>query len=152
MRLVFLLYAEDRDLLPSSSDPGMRQLWESGYSVKTLYARLLVDEALNPDTMDQRRGGWGQLLAAFRLVHDGCEGFIARRGGKLFDADAFPFLEGRDRGSSREAGEVLPVSDGTVLRILHGLMTIEGRGPRRRAGARAPVLPGARRRKHRLGL
>ena len=48
MRLVFLLYAEDRDLLPSSVDPGMRQLWDSGYSIKTLYARLLVDEALNP--------------------------------------------------------------------------------------------------------
>ena len=127
MRLVFLLYAEDRDLLPSSSDPGMRQLWESGYSVKTLYARLLVDEALNPDTMDQRRGSWGQLLAAFRLVHDGHAGFVARRGGKLFDPDAFAFLEGRTKDSPREAGAVLPVSDGTVLRILHGLMTIEGR-------------------------
>ena len=128
MRLVFLLYAEDRDLLPSSSEPGMRQLWDSGYSVKTLYARLLVDEALNPDTMDGRRGAWGQLLAAFRLVHDGHDGFIARRGGKLFDPDAFPFLEGRAKGSPREAGTVLPMSDGTVLRILHGLMTIEGRG------------------------
>lgn len=127
MRLVFLLYAEDRDLLPSSIEPGMRQLWESGYSVKTLYARLLADDALNPDTMDQRRGAWGQLLAAFRLIHDGHEDFVARRGGKLFDPDAFPFLEGRGRGSTREAGTVLPVSDGTVLRILHGLMTIEGR-------------------------
>lgn len=127
MRLVFLLYAEDRDLLPSSADPGMRQLWESGYAIKTLYARLLVDEALNPDTMDQRRGAWGQLLATCRLIHDGHDDFVARRGGKLFDPDAFPFLEGRTKGSPRTAGTVLPVGDGTVLRILHGLMTIEGR-------------------------
>ncbi|MFF8799628.1 MULTISPECIES: DNA methyltransferase [unclassified Methylobacterium] len=127
MRLVFLLYAEDRDLLPSTADPGMRQLWESGYSIKTLYARLLVDEALNPDTMDQRRGAWGQLLATCRLIHDGHDDFVARRGGKLFDPDAFPFLEGRTKGSPRKAGTVLPVGDGTVLRILHGLMTIEGR-------------------------
>ena len=127
MRLVFLLYAEDRDLLPSSANPQLRALWESGYSVKTLYARLLADDALNPDTMDQRRGGWGQLLAVFRLVHDGHPEWVARRGGKLFDPDAFAFLEGRAAGSPRGAGQVLEVSDGTILRILHGLMTVEGR-------------------------
>ena len=127
MRLVFLLYAEDRDLLPSASDPQLRALWESGYSIKTLYARLLADDALNPDTMDQRRGGWGQLLAVFRLVHDGHPDWVARRGGKLFDPDVFAFLEGREAGSVRGDGQVFEVSDGTILRILHGLMTVEGR-------------------------
>lgn len=128
MRLVFLLYAEDRDLLPSSTDPHLKQLWDSGYSIKTLYARLLVDEALNPDTMDERRGGWGQLLAVFRLIHGGHPDWVTGRGGKLFDPDAFPFLEGRERGSPRAEAAILPVSDGTILRILHGLTTIEGRG------------------------
>ncbi|CCE08071.1 conserved hypothetical protein [Bradyrhizobium sp. STM 3843] len=128
MRLVFLLYAEDRDLLPSSTDPQLKQLWDTGYSIKTLYARLLVDEALNPDTMDERRGGWGQLLAVFRLIHGGHPHWVTGRGGKLFDPDAFPFLEGRARGSARTEAAILPVSDGTILRILHGLMTIEGRG------------------------
>lgn len=128
MRLVFLLYAEDRDLLPSSTDPHLKQLWDNGYSIKTLYARLLVDEALNPDTMDERRGGWGQLLAVFRLIHGGHPDWVTGRGGKLFDPDAFPLLEGRERGSARTDGTILPVSDGTILRILHGLTTIEGRG------------------------
>ncbi|WP_244558821.1 DNA methyltransferase [Bradyrhizobium brasilense] len=128
MRLVFLLYAEDRDLLPSSTYLHLKQLWDTGYSIKTLYARLLVDEALNPDTMDERRGGWGQLLAVFRLIHGGHRDWITGRGGKLFDPDAFPFLEGREVGSARSAATVLQVSDGTILRILHGLMTIEGRG------------------------
>lgn len=127
MRLVFLLYAEDRDLLPSSIDPQLKHLWESGYSIKTLYARLLADEALNPDTMDERRGGWGQLLAVFRLVHDGYGGWVARRGGKLFDPDVFPFLEDREKGSRRDVAQVQPVSDGAILRILHGLMTVDGR-------------------------
>lgn len=127
MRLVFLLYAEDRDLLPSSNDPQLKQLWEGGYSLKSLYARLLTDEALNPDTMDERRGAWGQLLAVFRLVHDGAPGWVARRGGKLFDPERFPFLEGRDKGSARADAAILPVSDGAILRILHGLMTVEGR-------------------------
>ncbi|WP_442755895.1 DNA methyltransferase [Methylocystis sp. JAN1] len=127
MRLVFLLYAEDRDLLPSASDPALKQLWEQGYSVKTLYARLLTDEALNPDTMDERRGGWGQLLAVFRLIHSGYSGWVTGRGGKLFDPEGFPFLEGRAKGSARDDAQILPVSDGCILRILHGLMTIEGR-------------------------
>jgi len=128
MRLVFLLYAEDRDLLPSSADPHLKRLWDNGYSIKTLYARLLVDEALNPDTMDERRGGWGQLLAVFRLIHGGHRDWVTGRGGKLFDPDAFPFLEGRASGSSHTDSQILIVSDGTILRILHGLMTIEGRG------------------------
>jgi hypothetical protein len=127
MRLVFLLYAEDRDLLPSSSDPHLKQLWENGYSIKTLYARLLVDEALNPDTMDERRGGWGQLLAVFRLIHQGHSDWVTGRGGKLFNPDSFPFLESRYKGSTLSDARVLLVSDGTILRILHGLMTIEGR-------------------------
>ena len=128
MRLVFLLYAEDRDLLPTHKENGLGELWEQGYSIKTLYSRLLDDEALNPDTMDERRGAWGQLLAVFRLIHDGYPDWVARRGGKLFDPDAFAFLEGRATGSAKEAITVLPVSDGTILRILHGLMTVEGRG------------------------
>lgn len=127
MRLVFLLYAEDRDLLPSSADPHLKTLWEGAYSVKTLYAKLLTDEALNPDTMDERRGGWGQLLAVFRIIHEGHGDWVSRRGGKLFDPDAFPFLEGRSIGSEQSEAKVLPVSDGCILRILHGLMTVEAR-------------------------
>jgi len=127
MRLVFLLYAEDRDLLPSSSDPQLKTLWEGAYSIKTLYAKLLTDEALNPDTMDERRGGWGQLLAVFRIIHEGHGDWVARRGGKLFNPDAFPFLEGRGKGSTTDEAKVLPISDGCILRILHGLMTVEAR-------------------------
>ncbi len=127
MRLVFLLYAEDRDLLPSSSDPQLKTLWEGAYSVKTLYAKLLTDEALNPDTMDERRGGWGQLLAVFRIIHEGHGEWVARRGGKLFDPDVFPFLEGREKGSAKSDAKVLPISDGCILRVLHGLMTVEAR-------------------------
>lgn len=128
MRLVFLLYAEDRDLLPTHTEDGLKALWESGYSIKTLYARLLVDQAVNPDTMDQRRGAWGQLLSVFRIIHEGHPDWVAKRGGKLFDPDAFPFLEGRGLQSTKVDGKVLPVSDGIVLRILDGLMMIDGRG------------------------
>jgi hypothetical protein len=127
MRLVFVLYAEDRDLLPSRTDDAARTLYENGYSARGLYAQLVEDAALNPDTMDERRGGWGRLLALFRLIHRGHKsGLVQARGGKLFDADAFPFLEGRER--VEDAPRVLPVSDGCVLRILEGLMTLAVRG------------------------
>lgn len=128
MRLVFLLYAEDRDLLPTHTEDGLKALWESGYSIKTLYARLLADQAVNPDTMDQRRGAWGQLLSVFRIIHAGHPDWVAARGGKLFDPDAFPFLEGRGPQSTKSDGKVMPVSDGMVLRILDALMMIDGRG------------------------
>ncbi len=127
MRLVFVLYAEDRGLLPSRTDGRAQKLYETGYSLRGLYDRLTGDAALNPDTMDERRGGWGQLLALFRLIHKGHPSrFIQARGGKLFDPDQFPFLGGR--AAPADAPRVLPVSDGCILRILEGLMTLSAKG------------------------
>ena len=65
LRLVFLLYAEERDLLPQDDT------YLSGYSLAGLHQRLREDAALHPDTMDQRYGAYAQLLALFRMVHDG---------------------------------------------------------------------------------
>lgn len=80
--------------------------------------------------MDERRGGWGQLLALFRLIHGGHPThFVQARGGKLFDPDEFPFLEGRS--DVDEDPRVLQVSDGCILRILEGLMTLKLRGQER---------------------
>ncbi len=122
MRLVFLLYAEDRDLLPSHTDADSHALYEN-YSVRDLLARLSDDEAQNPDTMDERLAAGAALLALFRLIHGGDgSGWIVARGGKLFDPDTFPFLEGRAAKTEKE--RVLPVSDGCVLRILRGLMIL----------------------------
>lgn len=130
MRLVFVLYAEDRDLLPSLPGGRAREVYESSYSVRGLYAKLTEDAALNPDTMDERRGGWGRLLALFRMIHKGHpSGFVQARGGKLFDSDEFPFLEGR--ANNEEAPRVLAVSDGCLLRVLESLMTIKLRGGNR---------------------
>lgn len=50
MRLVFILYAEDRDLLPRD------RVWEQHYSLAGLFKRLRDDAALYPDTMGDRYG------------------------------------------------------------------------------------------------
>src|SRR3984893_6453440 len=121
MCLVFLLYAKARDLLPSRTGGRAREIYETSYSVRGLYATLVEDAALNPDTMDERRGGWGRLLALFRLIHKGHKSHLVQaRGGKVFDPDQFPFLEGRIDAS--ELPRVPAVSDGCILRILEGLM------------------------------
>ncbi|MBN9562778.1 MAG: N-6 DNA methylase [Alphaproteobacteria bacterium] len=125
LRLVFLLYAEDRALIPSRADGAARALYDEGYGVRSLHARLLADRARNPDTMDERRGAWGRLLALFRLVHagDGSK-WIRARGGKLFNPAEFPFLQGQD--DSRDPADPAPVTDGCVLGVLDGLLTLDG--------------------------
>lgn len=126
LRLVFLLYAEDRDLIPSRTDAAARAFYDQGYGIRTLYARLLDDKAHYPDTMDERRGAWPRLLALFRLVHQGDStgNWIRGRGGKLFDTAEFPFLQGQERTSDPPTPAA--VSDGCILRILDLLLNLGG--------------------------
>lgn len=125
MRLVFILYAEDRDLLPSRADAGARAFYQQGYALRSLHARLLEDAARWPDTMEERLGAWGRLAVLFRLIHAGDgSSWIRGRGGKLFDPDAFPFLEGR--ADAAAPARVPRVTDGCVLRLLDGLVNLKG--------------------------
>lgn len=126
MRLVFVLYAEDRGLMPQG------EVYQRHYSVSGLFERLREDAARYPDTMDARYGAWAQLLVLFRLVHDGGGHGDLRfppRHGRLFDPDAYPFLEGRPHGSRRQLGEVVEtprVADGVVFRVLDRLLMLDG--------------------------
>jgi hypothetical protein len=125
LRLVFLLYAEDRGLIPSRDDAMARAFYEQGYGVRALHTRLLEDAALHPDTMEERRGAWHRLLTLFRLVHAGdATGWMRGRGGKLFDPASFPFLQGQTVPT--DPIQVPLVSDGCVLRVLDGLLTLDG--------------------------
>lgn len=126
LRLVFLLYAEERDMLPED------ETFLQHYSLGGLHQRLREDAALNPDTMDQRYGAWAQLLVLFRMVFDGAEwggAHLPRRHGVLFDPDRFPFLEGRPSVGARQIHEGLEpplVPDGTVYRVLEKLLVLDG--------------------------
>ena len=130
LRLVFLLYAEERGMLPEDES------FARYYSLTGLYQHLREDAALNPDTMDQRFGAWAQLLVLFRLIHDGTRAdrtggavSLPERRGALFDPDRFRFLEGRSGGGARQTHErVLPphVSDGVVYRVLEKLLVLDG--------------------------
>lgn len=122
MRLVFVMYAEDRDLL--SSDP----IYSNYYSVTGLFNRLREDAGRHPDTMNQRYGAWSQLLTLFRLIYEGGQHGDFRlpaRKGYLFDPDRYPFLEGQS--SSTDAAPIVPrVSDGVVYKVLRNLLILDG--------------------------
>ncbi len=126
MRMVFLLFAEDRGIVPT--DPKSKQpteLYVRHYSVHGLFERLRADAEHYPDTMDQRYGAWAQLLSLFRAVYNGCKHpqmQMPARHGHLFDPERFKFLEGRTLAEPR-----LPlVSDGTLYRVLHNLFILDG--------------------------
>ena len=127
MRLVFVLYAEDRGLL--SSDP----IFANYYSLTGLFERLRTDDGRYPDTMDQRYGAWAQFLTLFRLIYEGGshgEFKLPARHGYLFDPDRYNFLEGRPWKTARahhEGEVVVPhISDGVVFRVLNNLLILDG--------------------------
>ena len=128
LRLVFLLYAEERDLLPQDDT------YLSGYSLGGLHQRLREDAALHPDTMDQRYGAYAQLLALFRMVHDGAHSGAMKlppRHGALFNPERDRFLEGRgdQTDGARQVSERIEppkVSDGTIYRVLEKLIVLNG--------------------------
>ena len=125
LRLVFILYAEERGLLSTSA------AYVRNYSLVGLFDKLRIDAGRFPDTMDQRYGAWSRLLVLFRMVHDGAKRGDLRlppRYGHLFDPDGWAFLEGRPLRINRVMGapvEVPMVPDGVVLRVLEKLLLLD---------------------------
>jgi len=131
MRLVFVMYAEDRSLL--SDNP----VYSNHYSVTGLFNRLREEAGRYPDTMYQRYGAWSQLITLYRLIYEGGQhGSLRLRGrsGYLFDPNRYPFLEGRQRNAKAadieegdDAQPIFPrVPDGVVFNVLQNLLILNG--------------------------
>ena len=126
LRLVFLLYVEDEELMPNDS------VYVQNYSVSGLAAKLRNQRIQYQSGMEGRYGAWSSLLSLFRLVFDGggpFESYLPARHGELFDPDAYPFLEGRIKDSSYQQGvlESLPLlSDDVIERVLNKLLILDG--------------------------
>ena len=132
MRLVFLLYAEEREMFPADD------LFVRNYSIAGLFARLVEDEARHPDTMDQRYGAGPSSWPSSGIVYGGVDyddrskpdPTTASRSppgtATCFEPDRFPFLEGRSPTIREPPAVNLPrCPDGTILRVLRNLLYLK---------------------------
>lgn len=129
MRIVFLLFAEERRLLPSDD-----ARYDAAYSVGRLVEQLEQRVATHGEqNFEHRTGAWHRLLALARALHGGVAHDDLRLppyGGTLFNPDRHLWLEGRD-------GTPPPVDDLTVLRMLDAVQYVQLSGERRRLSFRA---------------
>lgn len=121
MRVVFLLYAEERGLLPSDNE-----LYATVYSAGRLCDELeqRAHEG-SEDELENSTAAWHRLLALFTAVYRGVDHprlQLHAHDGSLFDPDAYPWLP-------------LGVDDRTVLHMLRAVQHVEvgsGRNRERR--------------------
>lgn len=115
MRIVFLLFAEERGLLPSG------ELFEEGYGIAGSLDRLQGREtAEGEEALDATSMMWHRLLATSEALYKGAsfEGMrMPAYGGSLFDPARFPFLT-----ATTEHGTLaLTVSDRVMLHVLRSV-------------------------------
>lgn len=116
MRIVFLLFAEERGLLPSG------ELFEQGYGISRELDRLQVREAEeSEEALDATSLTWHRLLATSQALYGGAS-FENMRvpayGGSLFDPDRFPFL------TALTAHETLAITVSDRV-MLHALRSVQ---------------------------
>ena len=131
MRVVFLLFAEERGLLPQT------QLFTGGYGISdeldTLDQRARDEGA---EALDRTHLTWHRLLATSQALYRGAsfeDIRIPSYGGSLFDSDRFSFLITRDAHDTL----AVAVSDRVMLEVLRAAQMAELRGePARRISFR----------------
>ena len=128
MRIVFLLFAEERQLLPSDD-----AVYDTAYGVGRLVDALEQAQTLaGEQALEHRTGAWHRLLAVTRALHAGVAHEDLRLpayGGALFDPGRYPWLEG-------SGGAPPAVDDRTVLRVLKAVQEVDLGGERRRLSFR----------------
>ncbi|MGW1491972.1 Eco57I restriction-modification methylase domain-containing protein [Streptomyces sp. NPDC002402] len=130
MRVVFLLFAEERGLLPSDNE-----LYTQAYSASRLAEELerRARETTEED-LEQTRAGWHRLIALFNAVYGGVDHpklTMHAYDGSIFDPNAYPWLEGRGTGED-DPSDPLSIDDRTVLHMLQSVQHVSiGTGRKR---------------------
>ncbi|GLZ14517.1 hypothetical protein Acsp04_47520 [Actinomadura sp. NBRC 104425] len=118
MRIVFLLFAEERGLLPADNE-----LYARAYSAGRLYADLeqRVREG-SEEELEHTTAAWHRLLALFDAVYRGVDHprlKMHAHDGSIFNPDAYPWLP-------------LNIDDRTVLHMLKAVQYVQtGKGKNR---------------------
>ncbi|MGY0022248.1 Eco57I restriction-modification methylase domain-containing protein [Streptomyces sp. YJ-C3] len=146
MRVVFLLFAEERGLLPADNE-----LYAEAYSAGRLYETLdKRRRADGEDSLEHTTAAWHRLIALFHAVHGGVDHpllTLPAYDGSIFDPKRFPWLEavpqgadGTDDDAARAADghtSLLPIDDRTVLHVLDSVQFVVVNRERRRLTFRA---------------
>lgn len=121
MRIVFLLFAEERGLLPADND-----LYRKAYSAGQLCDELEIRAREgSEDDLEHTSAGWHRLIALFNAVYQGITHprlQMHPHDGSLFDPSAYPWLTMR-------------IDDRTVLHMLRAVQFVQigaGRNRERR--------------------
>lgn len=128
MRIVFLLFAEDRDMLPTE------QLYWDSYAIRDLLDDLRAQAAGGEEHLEETFDAWHRLLAVSQALHGGVnydEMRMPAYGGSLLDPERFPWLHATDARGLR-----LKVSDRVMLHVLESVQTVVAKGERRRISFR----------------
>jgi hypothetical protein len=125
MRVVFLLFAEERGLLPSG------ELFEQGYGIARELDRLIARETEeSEEALDSTSFTWHRLLATSQALYQGASFENLRMpayGGSLFDPGRFPFLT-----DTNEQGTLaITVSDRVMLHVLRSVQVAGIKGEAR---------------------
>lgn len=122
MRVVFLLFAEERGLLPQS------ELFVEGYGISTeLDALRHHTHGGNEDTLEATYLTWHRLLSTSQALWQGASFENMRMpayGGSLFDPNRFPFLIAVNEHKTL----ALPVSDRVMLHVLESVQVAHLKG------------------------
>lgn len=122
MRIVFLLFAEERGLLPSG------ELFDQGYGISGELDRLQAREAgEGQEALDATSLTWHRLLATSQALFAGAsfENMrIPAYGGSLFDSARFPFLT----ALTAHGTLAITVSDRVMLHALRSVQQAVLRG------------------------
>ncbi|WP_210438813.1 Eco57I restriction-modification methylase domain-containing protein [Nocardioides xinjiangensis] len=129
MRVVFLLFAEEREMLPTE------QLYWDSYAIRDLLSDLKRQSAQGEEPLDESFDAWHRLLAVSQALYAGVnydEMRMPAYGGSLLDPQRFPWLHATDeRGRLR-----LAVSDRVMLHVLESVQTVTVRSEQRRVSFR----------------
>jgi hypothetical protein len=130
MRVVFLLFAEERGLLPSG------ELFDQGYGVARELNRLVARETdESEEALDATSLTWHRLLSTSQALFNGASFESLRMpayGGSLFDPDRFLFLT----ATTEQGTLAVTVPDRVMLHVLRSVQVVDIKGEARRISFR----------------
>jgi Eco57I restriction-modification methylase len=117
MRLVIILFAEARDMLPRSM-----AMYTGSYGLEGLYEQLRQAEQYEGrGALEERESAWARLLSLFSLIYEGStipDMAVPEYGGLLFRPGRHNDLDPIQRATALFESPDIAISDAAVLRLL----------------------------------